>query len=357
MDAGITIIEAGKALVGRDLQPVEDAVIVVEGSTISAIGRTGEVEIAPGASRIDAGEYLVLPGFIDAHVHVGFFSPAEILEGGVTTVRDLAWPPDIIFPLARESKSSSFDGPRILAAGPMLTALGGYPMKAGWAPSGTGVEVATPAEGRIAARAAAGTGAAVIKIALNPAVGPVLDKPTLTAIVEAAHEGDLKVTGHIAGGNELNKALDSGVDELAHMLMSFERIPDETLERMVQQNVAVVPTLSCRFGADRDIAVENLARFVKAGGKVVYGTDLGNEGPRPGIDPLEVGAMAAAGMSSRQIISSATVDSAPWLGLENTGVLEPGADADIIAVAGDALDRPLGLTEVDLVWRLGRRVR
>lgn len=357
MDAGITTIEAGKALVGRELRPVEDVVVVVEGSTISAVGRKDDVAIPPGATRIDAGESLVLPGFIDAHVHVGFFSAAEILQGGVTTVRDLAWPPDIIFQLAQESKSSSFDGPRILAAGPMLTAPGGYPMKAAWAPAGTGVEVATPAEGRIAARAAAGSGADVIKISLNPAVGPVLDKPTLIAIVQTAHERHLKVTGHIAGSHELDKALDSGVDELAHMLMSSERIPDETLARMVDEGVAVVPTLSCRFGADRDIAVENLVRLVQAGGKVVYGTDLGNEGPRPGIDPLEVTAMAEAGMSSRDIVLAATVNSASWLGLENTGVLEPGADADIIVVAGDALDRPLGLTEVDMVWRLGRRAR
>lgn len=357
MDAGITIIEAGKTLVGRELRPVEDAVIVLEGSRISAIGRKDDVELPAGATRIDAGESLVLPGFIDAHVHVGFYSPAEILEGGVTTVRDLAWPPDIIFPLAQESTSPGFEGPRILAAGPMLTAPGGYPMKAAWAPAGTGLEVSTPAEGRIAARAAAGAGADVIKIALNPLAGPVLDKKTLTAIVEVAHERDLKVTGHIAGSHELDKALDSGIDELAHMLMSSERIPDETLERMVDQEIVVVPTLSCRFGDDRDIAVDNLARFVKAGGKVVYGTDLGNQGPSPGIDPLEVGAMAQAGLSSREIVSSATVDSAAWLGLENTGVLEPGADADIIAVAGDALDRPLGLTEVELVWRLGRRAR
>ena len=357
MDVGLTSIEAGQALVGRDLRPLENAIILVEGSTISAVGHEDDVTVPSGATRIDAGDSLVLPGFIDAHVHVGFYSPAGILHGGVTTVRDLAWPPDIIFPLSQESKSPNFDGLRILAAGPMLTAPGGYPMKAQWAPSGTGLEVSTPAEGRIAARAVAGSGAHVIKIALNPAVGPALDKPTLTAIVEAAHERHLKVTGHIAGITELEKALDSGIDELAHMLMSSEHIPDETLERIVDQGVAVVPTLSCRFGTDRDLAVDNLARFVKSGGKAVYGTDLGNEGPGPGIDPLEVNAMVEAGMSPREIISSATVDSTPWLGLKNTGVLEPGADADIIAVAGDALDRPLGLTEVERVWRLGRQVR
>lgn len=348
------VIEKGTVLVGGDLTPVPGSVVIEEGR-ITEAGRG--VAGPTGAERVDASGLLVLPGFIDAHVHVGFFSPVDIIGNGVTTVRDLAWPAEVIFELVERSRADEFEGPTILAAGPMLTAPGGYPTRAAWAPPGTGREVATPEAGRAAVVDLARAGACVVKIALNPEVGPVLDEATLTAIVDAAHDWGLKVTGHISGLDELLKALRAGIDELAHMLMSEERIPDDVIRRMVAQDVVVVPTLSCRFGRDGAVATENLARFVRSGGVVVYGTDLGNEGPRPGIDPREVEAMEAAGMSARDIIASATVRSAAWLGLRNTGAIEPGTDADLVCVPEVALRSASELSRVEMVWRRGRRIR
>src|SRR3712207_8677447 len=84
-----------------------------------------------------------MPGFVDAHVHIGCADAGEVLRRGVTTVRDLGWPPERIFDVARASASPSFDGPLVLAAGPILTAPGGYPTPAAWAPRGTGREGAT----------------------------------------------------------------------------------------------------------------------------------------------------------------------------------------------------------------------
>jgi imidazolonepropionase-like amidohydrolase len=199
-------------------------------------------------------------------------------------------------------------------------------------------------------------GACDVKVALNEAVGPTLGTDDLRAIVGAAHDLGLKVTGHVTGLGQLDKALDAGLDELAHMLMSNERIPESTIGRMVDQGMVVVPTLSCRFGSDQDSAVDNLKAFLRAGGRVVYGTDLGNEGPVPGIDPREVAAMARAGMSGNQIIASATVQSARWLGLPDTGVIAPGARADLVAVVGDPLADPARLTNIAGVWRGGRRI-
>ena len=348
------VIEGGTVLVGRDLTPVPGSVVIEEGR-IAEAGRG--VRGPKRAERVDASGMLVLPGFIDSHVHIGLFSPVDIVRNGVTTVRDLAWPADVIFELVERSRADDFDGPTTLAAGPMLTAPGGYPTRAAWAPPGTGLEVATPGAGRSAVADLARAGACVVKIALNPEVGPVLDESTLTAIVDAAHDWGLNVTGHISGIDELLKALRAGIDELAHMLMSEERIPDDVIRRMVTQDVVVVPTLSCRFGSDGETAGENLARFVRSGGTVVYGTDLGNEGPRPGIDPREVEAMGAAGMSARNVIASATVRSAAWLGLRNTGAIEPGADADLVCVPETALRSVSELSRVEMVWRRGRRMR
>ncbi|MFN2388872.1 MAG: amidohydrolase family protein [Actinomycetota bacterium] len=355
--SGPVAVVGATAWVGPRLSPVPDAVVVMVDGAIAAVGARAATPVPDGAVAVDAAGTTLVPGFIDAHVHIGLASPKEVVRGGVTTVRDLGWPPELIFPLVERAAAPSFEGPRVLAAGPILTAPGGYPTRAAWAPAGTGLQVASPARAEPMVERVAALGATVIKVALNPPAGPTLDLAVLSTIVAAAHDRGLKVTGHVAGVSELEKALDAGMDELAHMLMTPEGIPDALLEAMVATGMTVVPTLSIRAGGDRAIAVENLRRFVGMGGRIVYGTDLGNAGPRPGIDPLEVGALREAGLSARAVVAAATVDAAEWLGLAGAGVLEPGAPADLVALDGD-LDRdPAGLTRPRLVFRGGIRAR
>jgi imidazolonepropionase-like amidohydrolase len=353
---GTTVLSAGRALLGEDLQSAEDVRLTIEDGRIVAI-EASETGVPQGAAVVDASSLTVLPGFIDAHVHIGFYDPAEVVLNGVTTTRDLGWPPDEIFPLVERSRSPGFRGPTIVAAGAMLTAPGGYPARAAWAPPGTALEVATADEAERAVDAMAERGACVIKVALNPPVGPTLERDALRAIVGAAHRKGLEVTGHVHGLEELDKALDCGVDELAHMLMGGEAIPDETIARMVSSGMVVVPTLSCRFGRELEIAIDNLARFAEAEGEVVYGTDLGNEGPRPGIDVREIEGMRTAGLAPRDVIASATSAAARHLGLSRTGVLAEGMDADLIAVAGDPREDITRVTRVEMVFRKGVRVR
>ncbi|MFN2525327.1 MAG: amidohydrolase family protein, partial [Actinomycetota bacterium] len=250
MRSRLVTLVGGRALIGRDLTLLAEAVLVVEDHRIAAVGRGAEVRVPEGAEVVDVAGFTLIPGFIDSHVHIGFYEPREVLAGGVTTVRDLGWPPDEIFELVRRSETD-LDMPRVLAAGAMLTAPGGYPTRAAWAPPGTGLEIASPDEARAAVDDLAQRGSAVIKIALYPEVGPTLDLETVSAIVAAAHDRGLKVTGHISGLAELDKAIAAGVDELAHMLMSAERIPDDTLADMVAAGMVVVPTLSIRTGSDR----------------------------------------------------------------------------------------------------------
>ena len=106
---------------------VEDAQIVCDGGRITYAG--------PATSVWDADEELVVDGFLmpavaDRHVHIELSDPAAVLRHGVTAVRDLAWPPERIFPLADASEMPSYHGPLIRAAGAMLTGHGGYPTKA-----------------------------------------------------------------------------------------------------------------------------------------------------------------------------------------------------------------------------------
>ncbi len=111
--------------------------------------------------------------------------------------------------------------------------------------------------------------------------------------------------------------------------------PDQDrIERMVAHKVAVCPTLHIGPSPQR---VDNLARFVKAGGTVLYGTDLGNYGPPPGIDVQELRLMGRAGMTPQQIIDSATIVPARWMGLKDRGAVQVGMRADLILVDGDPL--------------------
>ncbi len=348
-ETGRFALAGATVLVGRDLTPKRNKTIVVEGSTIAAV--TDEPNDALD-DVVEATDQTVIPGFIDAHVHVGFVDPADVVARGVTTVRDLGWPPGLILGLARASRDRSFDGPLILAAGPMLTVEGGYPITASWAPEGTGLAVANAAEARSAVRWLAENGAAVIKVALNPPAGDVMSEDVLAAVVAEAHQRNLRVTAHIHGLDQLHKALRAGIDELAHMLLSPEHLDDDSITLMVENQVAIVPTLSIFPTRDAEIAIANLARFVSAGGRVVYGTDLGNEGPQPGIDATEITRMERAGMSVGDIIRSATVAAAEWLGLPGKGAIAPGMDADLVCIDGDVTDAR-SLTRVARVYREG----
>ena len=352
-----TAIVGGRALVGPQLEPVDRATIVIRDDVILTVGAASDVVVPDEAAHVDATGFTLIPGFIDSHVHIGLASPREVLGGGVTTVRDLAWPPRDIWPLAAESKHDDWGGPEVLAAGQMLTVPDGYPLRAAWAPSNTGRAIRSASEAREAVDEQADAGACVVKVALNDLVGPTLDAPSLEAIVETAHARGLRVTGHVHGLSELHKALDVGLDELAHMLMSPEQIPPTTINRMVSASMTIVPTLSCFFGNDQTIAIDNLRAFLEAGGRVIYGTDLGNEGPRPGIDPREVDALERAGLDGFNIVASATTRAAEYLGLAERGALVPGLSADLVAVLWAPGAAAVELTQVGMVWRRGRRVR
>jgi imidazolonepropionase-like amidohydrolase len=332
---------------------VERAVAVIEGTKLVAVGEVSAVTVPSNAELIDVSGTTLVPGFLDAHVHIGFVDPGEVARRGVTTVRDLGWPLERIVELARDTNGHR---PAIYYAGPMLTVEGGYPTRAAWAPPGTGLVVDGPRSATEAVRRLAGAGVSVIKVALNEDVGPTLDLATLKEIVTAAHAAGLKVTTHANGIAQLEKAIVAGVDELAHMLMGLDVIPRATIDRMIEAGMTVVPTLAIRTGDELAAGIENVSGFVAAGGRVIYGTDLGNEGPLPGIDVSEIDAMRAAGMTGVQIVRSGTVDAAEWLGLPSKGVLEPGADADVITVGGDPLTDPRKLVDVRRVWVGGREI-
>ena len=268
--------------------------------------------------------------------------------GGVAAVRDLAWPADDIFPLADASELSTFNGPLIRAAGPMLTAPGGYPTSEPWAPPGTGSEIRGMDEAAETVARLAGRGAAAIKVSLNTDAGPTPTDAELATLVEAAHARGLPVTVHAQGKGQTDRALGAGVDELAHSPWS-ERLPDRLVEALAR-TTRIVSTLDALSHGEVTeklrVAADNLTRFRAAGGRVVYGTDLGCGPISPGIDVREALLLhEVIGMTPEEVLVALVA-----------GGLAAGAPADLIALSRDPLEGLSALSDVRLVVRAGRVV-
>lgn len=315
--------------------------MVLEGSRVRFVGPAWD---APEADREVRGDWFLLPGVVDHHVHIGLSDPRAVLRGGVTMARDLAWPPEDIFLLADISQATDFDGPAIVAAGPMITARGGYPTTSGWAPAGTGMEVAGAEEAARAVARVAAQDPAVIKVALNAEAGPTLTDAELLAVCGAAHQRNLAVTAHVQGRGQTERALGAGVDELAHCPWT-ERLADELVEALAR-SVTVVSTLDIHsFGRDTPelaTALDNLRRLVAAGGRVRYGTDLGNGPIPPGIHVGEVRHLVEAGLDAASVLRSMTLSP-----------LREGAQADVVGLGADPFEDLAALGRVRLVVRGG----
>lgn len=305
----------------------------------------GSAAGAPDADEEIAGDWFLLPGAVDHHVHIRLSDPRAVLRGGITAVRDLGWAPHEVFPLADISQATDFDGPAIAAVGPFITAVGGYPSRAGWCPPGGWIEVQGPDEAAAAVERLADQDPAGIKVAMNTEAGPTLTDGELLAVCDAAHARDLRVVAHVQGPRQTERALGGGVDELAHTPWT-EHLPDD-LVTAVARRMAVVSTLDIHsYGkrtAELDVAVDNLRRFAAAGGRVLYGTDLGNGPIPPGIHLGEVMHLAGAGLSPERILTAMTGRR-----------LRDGAPGDLLGLAGNPIEDLRALADVKLVVRAGR---
>lgn len=150
--------------------------------------------------------------------------------------------------------------------------------------------------------------------------------------------------------------LDAGVDDIAHS--SYDLIPYDILQRMVDEDVIMIPTFTVfrNYGGELSGCILNLKNFVKAGGLVALGNDFGG-GPGDfelGIPMFEIEMMALADMTPMQIIQAATYNAAITVGQEaQIGTLEKGKIADILVVEGDPLADLQVLTNIRLVIHNG----
>jgi hypothetical protein len=251
------------------------------------------------------------PGLVDRHVHLGLVDAAALADTAIVEVHDLGWVPSI----ARGWKIDPPTRGPIKIAGPFLTAMGGYPSDRGWAPPGSVRELAGPEDGVRAVDQAVAHGYDIVKLVLHSGC-PLLDDATLLQVVRAAHQRGLPVGVHAEGHDQARRAFEASADVLVHAPWT-EALADDLLSDMAS-SMRWISTFAIHSGAQLQQALDNARRFLRFGGRLDYGTDMGN-GPAP-AEPrtAEISALGEAGLSGDALLTSLTGPAGDHLQLDRT---------------------------------------
>lgn len=359
----------GRLFTATDEPIIEGGTVAIRDATIIAVGRDEDVVLGEDTRVIDVRGAFVMPGLIDTHVHV---TEALLLDepilpawlrAGITTIRDTGtiWQgPELLRTLVAKQEVA----PRLIATGGLFTAPGGYPTSRGAAATAGSMIVADAAEAIRAVHATIDAGAEFIKVAVETgrpggtlhldAGEPTLSLDLVRAITATAHERGVSVTAHVTNEWELRRALDGGVDSLAHT--PIDLIPEDLLRRIIDGPIPMSSTGNIWNGGEFTTNVQtNIARVHAGGGVVAMGTDFPFQ-VHAGIPLGELQILSGAGLSNAQILRSATRDAALMCGRSDLGTLEAGRTADVIVVGGAPLSRLDDLERVSMVLQAGREV-
>ncbi|MFC9735044.1 amidohydrolase family protein [Streptomyces roseolus] len=381
------LITGGRVLVGSGTY-LEDGAVLVKDGLIAAVGPRKEVEEQAGADTPRfAFDGTIMPGLIDAHVHLVFDgSPdpvanlqtstdevlledmrhraEQLLRSGVTTARDLGDRGGLALRLAAEISEGRTPGPRIVSAGTPATTVGGHCHFLGG-------EITGEAEARDLVRRNLAAGAGVIK-AMVTGGGLTKDGPKshesqftkeeLGALVDEAHRAGVPVAAHAHGADGIAAAVEAGVDTIEHctwMTGGGLDFRQDVVQQIIDRGIAVCPAVSPHwqmlpriFGEERAAAMFDMVRrMADAGVRLVAGTDAGVQ--RAGFDGLvpALSFYAHLGLTPAAIIDMATSEAATALGLDTTtGRITPGHRADLLLVDGDPLSDLGALKNVRAVF-------
>lgn len=386
--AAPTYIHAGRVIAVPGQTPRGPTTIVVDEGKIVAV-QDGYAPAPAGADTIDLKSRTVLPGLIDSHTHLSsdragnegitafvtdslplnahetYWNGMKTLRAGFTTVRNLGDSDGKVLALKEASRRGWVLAPRIVDAGELISTSGGHmDGRVGMADHVHGlIGTENLCDGaddcRRAVRRQVGRGADVIKFATTGGVNSGTGLATrmfedeARALVETAHAYGRKVAVHAHGAEGIKLAVRVGADSIEHGTM----IDDEIVKLMKEYKTFYVPTLSTVNGYLERLAAnpnayppaikaqidwrigvtgKSLAKAYPAGVRIAYGTDAGVSKHGRNADEFEL--LVKFGMPPVEAIKAATVNAAELLGVDKeTGTIEVGKAADIIAVDGDPL--------------------
>lgn len=377
---------------GDQLLPT--ASVLVRDGRIAAVGPG--VAASAGTVEIDGAGKTLLPGLIDAHGHVRGSALREQLVFGVTTVLDMATDADWAAAMRREQRAGQgLDRADLYSAGTLITAPHGHGTEYQDIPT-----ISSPDQAQMVVDARIAEGSDYIKIVYDdgrtfgPPI-PTIDRPTLKAVVDAAHARQRLALVHIGSVSGARDALESGADGLVHL--SPDRAVDEDFVALaLRRGAFIVPTLSlneslCGIAGGASLVTDprvapflsgfstknlgetfhlhpphqldfssvltSVARLHAAGVPILAGTDAPNLGTAHGASlHRELELLVRAGLSPIEALRAATSVPARALSLHDRGRIAVGLRADLVLVNGDPTRDILATRDIVAVWKLGRRV-
>ncbi len=381
---------------GAEPDLLEHRSVLVDGNTIAWAGPSEQAPSLPADRVRDGRGKTLLPGLMNCHVHLvedgggaegsgnafddspiygtvqAVLNLAATLQTGVTSVRDCGSLDGLAITVSQLVESGLIPGPRVQAAGRVITMTGGHGHFIGRQADGPwGVAAATRAE--LAA------GAHFIKImatggVLTKGVTPLqtaLHVDELAAAVAEAHNAGRRITSHAIGGQGVKNAIAAGLDSIEHACF----MDDEAIGMAIDRGTIIVPTLIAvdRIASNGDrlpswmhekvmmeaeASESSFRAAVAAGVKIACGTDAGTPfNPHTEV-PGELELMVRFGMTPRQALTAATVVSAENFGLSRElGGIQEGKLADLLLVEGDPLADISAIRNVVLVSKDGVLVR
>lgn len=399
----IVVVRAAKLIDTKNGTTIANPVVVIEDDKVKAVGPG--LAAPAGAQVIDLKGATLLPGLIDCHTHVtaqpsdyyeDIFRKSPIdyaviahiyakrtLDAGFTTIRDVGAGEYLDVALKRAIDKGDIPGPRMIPAGLAISSTGGHGDLTGFSPYVRIENLSGVADGvdaiRKLVRQNVKYGADVIKVLAGGGVlseeenvgGPQFSQEELNALVEEAHMWGRRVAAHAHGAEPIKRAIKAGVTSVEHASL----IDDEGIRLAKEHGTYLVMDIYnddyilaeyTRMGyperimnKERQVGRtqrENFQKAVRAGVKLAFGTDAGVY-PH-GWNAKQFAHMVKWGMTPMQAIQAATLNAADLLGWNGkVGVVEPGAFADLVAVAGDPLADITELERVTFVMKGGAVVK
>lgn len=383
--SSVLYIKGGTLIDGTGAAPVAGAAVLIENGKVSAAGPAAQVQAPAGATVIDAAGKTILPGLIDAHVHLstnahpqaadfmgwnvmtpenmkqmhGVFNARRSLEAGFTSLRNMGYEESIA--LRDGINEGLVPGPRILTSG-FVNQTGGHSdmFMPGHFPRKPLHEADGPDECRKNVRQWCRLGVDFIKICTTGGVMSKGDDPNMrnytpaeiAAVTDEAHSQGRHVAAHAQVPGGIKNAILNGVDTIEHGNV----LDDECIELMVKHGTYLVPTLAVvhevirkgtqyglpEYGLAKARSVyeqhrQSIARAYQAGVRIAMGTDAAFNICRNGDNAIELELMVGVGITPMDTIVATTRVAAQAMGLKDVGTLTPGQRADLLVVDGDPL--------------------
>jgi imidazolonepropionase-like amidohydrolase len=399
--------DCGTLIDGFSDDPVHDARVVVEDGTVAAVGPREEVSAPEDADRVDCTGEVVVPGLVDAHVHLQgsrSMDPMDwvtdstalgtaratadlrsLLSAGFTAVRDVGSTTGLA--LRDAVDEGTIPGPRIYTSGQAISQTAGHGdvhfLPVEWVEDGDGISTLAdgPAECRKETRRRLREGVDCLKIMTTGGVLSEKDAPDqsqftdaeIGAMTEEAHRVGVPVASHAQGAPGIKSALRNGVDTIEHGFY----LDEEAVDLFRETGATFVPTLSImhrivNHGADHGVPEYGLEksreaseahydavrRAYEAGIPIAAGTDfIGPDLVPHGENALELELFAdEVGMTEMDAIRAATSVAGRTVADDAVGGIAAGKYADLVALEADPLDDVSAVRDVAAVYRGGERV-